>query len=205
MVPRERLGDLARDPFRGRICCYAKRYPKSSSVSYDNKTIEDPERDRWQDKKVDRCDAVGMVAEKRPPALRRWPPTAAHIPSDCRLSDIEAKLEQFTMNAWCAPERVRAAHLANERAQLSRDLRSANTVARSPAPIRPKPSTVPANDRFRPDNRNRAQDGGKPAIEPNEQKSIGIVQMWSFRRPPAKHIDLLPQDQDFPPPALLST
>jgi hypothetical protein len=31
-------------------------------------------------------------------------------------------------------------------------------VARSPAPIRSKPSAVPANDRFRPDNRNRAQD-----------------------------------------------
>ena len=33
------------------------------------------------------------------------------------------------MNVRRAPEWVRAAHLANERAQLSRDLRSANTVA----------------------------------------------------------------------------
>jgi hypothetical protein len=70
-------------------------------------------------------------------------------------------------------------------------------VARSPAPIRPKPSTVPANDRFRPDNRNRAQDAGKPAIEPNEQNTIGIVQIWSLRHPAAKHVDLLPQDQIF--------
>jgi hypothetical protein len=155
LAARERLGDLARDPLRGWVCRHTKRHQKSSSVSYDNKTIENLERDRRQDKKVDRRDTVGMVAEKRPPALRRWPPAAAHIPSDRRLSDIEAELEQFTMNAWCAPERVRAAHLANERAQLSRDLRSANTVARSPAPIRPKPSTVPENDRFRPDNRNR--------------------------------------------------
>jgi len=56
---------------------------------------------------------------------------------------------------------------------------------------------VPANDRFRPDNRNCAQDGGKPAIEPYEQKTIGIVQIWSLRHPPAKHVDLLPQDQIF--------
>src|ERR1035437_4064750 len=129
MVPRERLGNLARDPLRGRICCHAKRYPKPSSVSYDNKTTENLERDRRQDKKIDRCDAVGMVAEKRPPTLRRWQPAAAHIPSDRRLGDLEAELEQFTMDAWCAPERVRAAHLANERAQLTRDLRFANTVA----------------------------------------------------------------------------
>jgi len=197
MAPRERLGDLARDPLRGWVCRHAKRHPKSSSVSYDNKTIENLERDRRQDKKVDRRDTVGMVAEKRPPALRRWPRVAAHISSDRRLSDLEAELEQLTMNTRRAPKRVRTAHLANERAQLSRDLRSANTVARSPAPIRPKPSTVPANDCLRPDNRNRAQDGGKPAIEPNEQNAIGIVQIWALRHPPAKHVDLLPQDQIF--------
>src|SRR5208282_2526330 len=177
LVPRESLGDLARDPLRSRVFRHAKRQPNSSSMPYDDKTIENPERDRWKDKKVDRRDAIGMVAQKRAPALRWWPRVAAHMPSDCRLSDIEAELEQFTMNAWCAPERVRAAHLANERAQFSRDLRSANTVARSPAPIRSKPSAVPANDRFRPDNGNRAKDRGEPAIEPNKQKTIGIVEV----------------------------
>jgi hypothetical protein len=71
-------------------------------MPYDDKTIEDPERDRWKDKKVERRDAVGMVAQKRAPALRWWPQVAAHIPSDCRLSDLEAELEQFTMNVWGA-------------------------------------------------------------------------------------------------------
>src|SRR5450830_475887 len=103
-----------------------------------------------------------MVAQKRAPALRWWPRVAAHIAGDCRLSDLKAELEQFTMNVWSAPEQVRPAHLANERAQLSRDLRSANTVARSPTPIRSKSGAVPANDRFRPDNRNRLKDGRKP-------------------------------------------
>src|ERR1019366_677868 len=50
---------------------------------------------------------------------------------------------------------------------------------------------------FRPDNRNRAQNGGEPAIDPNEQKTIGIVQVWSLRHSPEKHVDLLPQDQIF--------
>src|SRR5947199_4682029 len=95
------------------------------------------------------------------------------------------------MNAWCAPESVCAAHLANERAQLHQDLRSANTVARPPAPIRPKAGTVPANDRLRPDNRNRVKDGGKPAIEPNKQRTIGIVEVRSFQRPSEKPLYLL--------------
>jgi len=67
-----------------------------------------------------------------------------------------------------------------------------NRVARSPAPIRSKPSAVPANDCRRPDNRNRAKNGGESVIKPNKQKTIGIVEVRSFRCPPAKHIDLLP-------------
>jgi hypothetical protein len=99
-------------------------------MPYDDKTIEDMEHDRWKNKEINRHDAVGMIAEKRSPALRRWPPTAAHILSNRRLSDLESELEQFTMNVLGTPECVRAAHLANERAQFSGDLRSANTAAR---------------------------------------------------------------------------
>src|SRR4030081_2924376 len=168
VVPRERLGDLARDPLRGWDCRHAERYPKWSSVTYNDKTIQNLECDRRQDKEVDRRDAVDVIAEKRPPALRRWPRVTAHVPSDRRLGDLEAELEQLTMNTRRAPQGVRTAHLANERAQLSRDLRPANTVAVSPAPIRPEPSTVPANDGLRPDNRNHLKDGRNPPIEPNK-------------------------------------
>ena len=40
VVPRERLGDLARDPLRGWVCRHAKRHPKSSSVAHNDKTIQ---------------------------------------------------------------------------------------------------------------------------------------------------------------------
>ena len=79
-------------------------------------------------------EASGATCKPRPPALRRWPRVAAHVPSDRRLGDIEAELEQLTVNTRRAPKCVRTAHLADERAQLSRDLGSANTVAGSPAP-----------------------------------------------------------------------
>ena len=150
------------------FCRHAKRHPKSSSVAHNDNTIQNLECDRRRDKEVDRRDAVDVIAEKRPPTLRRWPRVAAHVPSDRRLGDLEAELEQLTMNTRRAPKYVRTTHLANERAQLSRDLRSANTVAGSPAPISPKPSTVPANDGLRPDDRNHLKDGRKPAIEPNK-------------------------------------
>jgi hypothetical protein len=98
MVPWESLGDLVRDPLRSRVSRHAKRQPNSSSMPYDDKTIEDPERDRWKDKKVDRRDAVGMVAQKRAPALRRpwramvsrwWPvPTAGRPPAPLSLHGV---------------------------------------------------------------------------------------------------------------------
>jgi hypothetical protein len=84
------------------------------------------------------------------------------------------------MNTRRTPKCVRTAHLANERAQLSRDLRTANTVAGSPAPIRPKPSTVPANDGLRPDNRNHLKDGRKPAIEQTNRKRSVLLRYGRF-------------------------
>ena len=114
MVPRERIGDLARNPLRARVCRHAERNPKSTSMTQNDKTIEDLERDRRQDKEIDCRNAVDVVAQKRPPALGRWPRATAHVPSDRRLSDLEAKLEQFTMNVWRTPEWVRTTHLTNE-------------------------------------------------------------------------------------------
>jgi hypothetical protein len=55
----------------------------------------------------------------------------------------------------------------------------------------------PANDRLRPADRNRAEKGREPVIEPNQQTAIGIVEVRSFRRLPPKDVDLLAQDQNF--------
>jgi len=141
------------------------------------------------------CDCRFLISRLEHRSLLR-PGPRGYARSVGAASSVRADMifgkDKFTMNVWGAPERVRPAHLANERAQISRDLRSANMVARSPAPIRSKPSAVPANDRLWPDNRNRAKDGGEPVIKPNKQKTIGIVEARSFRCPPAKHIDLLP-------------
>src|SRR5262249_49954029 len=43
-IPGKRLGDLARNPLRGRICRHPERYPQSTSVTQNHKTIEQPER-----------------------------------------------------------------------------------------------------------------------------------------------------------------
>ena len=57
---------------------------------------------------------------KRSPTLRRGPRAAAHIPSDRRMSDLEAKLEQFTMNVWRAPDCGYAGDMRRRKRQPSR-------------------------------------------------------------------------------------
>src|SRR3982074_1047263 len=63
VVPRERLGDLARDPLRGWVCRHANRHPKSSSVAHNDKTIQNLECNRRQDKEIDCRGAVDVIAE----------------------------------------------------------------------------------------------------------------------------------------------
>src|SRR5262249_1384258 len=59
----------------------------------------------------------------------RCQPTPVHIPCGRWLRDCETKLEQFTMDMWCAPEVICTAHRADEIAQLGRDSRPANWLA----------------------------------------------------------------------------
>jgi hypothetical protein len=53
---------------------------------------------------------------------------------------------------------------------------------------------MPADDRLRPEDCNRAENGREPAIEPNQQKAIGIVKLWSLRYLTAKYVELLAKD-----------
>ena len=66
------------------------------------------------------CNAVGMIAQKGLPALRRWLPSPRHVFCHGGLPNIDAKLEQFTVDPRCSPKRVRDAHVANE---LANDFR----------------------------------------------------------------------------------
>src|SRR4030081_3345573 len=67
VVPRERLGDLARDPLRGRFCRRAKRHPKSSPVAYNDKTIQNLDRPSSTPKRCAPPSTGTVIAGKRPP------------------------------------------------------------------------------------------------------------------------------------------
>ena len=82
-------------------------------------------RDREE---IDRGELRGMSAKKRAPRRRRRRASPVEILRDCRFGDVEAKFEQFTMDAWGTPERIGSAHLANENAEIGRDRRAAHAA-----------------------------------------------------------------------------
>jgi hypothetical protein len=57
----------------------------------------------WNHAQVNGSNRLRMVAQERPPALRRRTSPSDHISGHRRLGELESKLEQFTMDAGSAP------------------------------------------------------------------------------------------------------
>src|ERR1700745_2531467 len=77
-----------------------------------------------------------MIAQKCPPSLRWRPSAPDHVLGNSGLGDLEPELEQFTMDARSTPQWVLLAHPLDEFAYLW-------PTARFPAPIGPKPCSMP--------------------------------------------------------------
>src|SRR5258707_5186000 len=117
--PRESLGHLARKPDRGRMLGDSYAHDLPAIMRQNDGHVEQPKRRRRHYKHVDGSDALGLIAQESPPALRRCSPSSHHVLRDCRLADLNAELEQLTMDPGRTPERVDAPHLPNQIANLA--------------------------------------------------------------------------------------
>src|SRR5258707_3535075 len=103
------------------VSCDAKPQNLSSAVPHDQQSIEQAKRDRRHDEQIHRRDAVGMVMKERLPALRRWASSFDHILGHARLSDVDAELEQLSVDPRRSPWRVGNANLSDQLAYLQRN------------------------------------------------------------------------------------
>ena len=134
-----------------------------------------------------------MIMKERLPPLRWRASSPGHILGHARLSDIDAELEQLSMDPRRAPQRIGNAHLADQPADLQRHSRPATTMSRLPAPIRSKPRPMPANNGIRLNDRQRIANFRKQPIETNEYQSVDGTEgefLWSS---PPQNVYLLPQ------------
>src|SRR6202008_4795702 len=101
---------------------------------------------------VDGDQLLGMILEKRAPRLRRRFAVAHHVFADAALTDVDAELEQLTVDPWGTPRRVLSAHLSDQTSHLTGDDRSAQlAVPYLPGPEKKKALAMPGRDRFGPD------------------------------------------------------
>ncbi len=108
-----------------------------------------------------------MILEKCAPRLRRRFAVAHHVFADAALTDVDAELEQLTVDPWCTPRRILSAHLADQISQLTGNARSSRLAVRYlPGPEKTKALAMPGHDRFGPDDGQRrapaAPDAGQP-------------------------------------------
>src|SRR3979409_1684169 len=115
-------------------------------MPHDQQSIEQPKRDCRHDEHIHRGDPISVIAEKCPPALGWRVSSPDHVLGHAGLSDIDAELEQLSMDPRRSPQRIGNAPLADRLAALRRYGLSATTAPRLPAPVRSEPGTVPFYD-----------------------------------------------------------
>src|SRR6202043_306502 len=115
---------LTCNPFCRRICCDVDPDEVSAVEPDDDEGIEQVETDRWNNEQAHGGNVRGVVTQEGSPSLAGWPPSFDHVLRDARLRDLKPELEQFAVDAWCAPKRIFDAHPPDQHAQLRVDLRS---------------------------------------------------------------------------------
>src|SRR6202035_4554543 len=106
LFPPACFRDLICDPFCGRMRCDAKPQNMSAAVPHAQQSKERAKRDCRHDEHIHRRDPIRVVAEERPPALGRRVSSPDHVPGHAGLSDINAELEEFSMDPRRSPQRI---------------------------------------------------------------------------------------------------
>src|SRR6202035_3478397 len=197
LFPTAGFRDLICDPFCGRMRCDAKPQNMSPAVPHDQQSIEQAKRDCRHDEHIHRGDAVGMIAKERPPALGRRVASPNHVLGHAGLSDVDAELEEFSMDPRRSPQRVGNAHLADKIAYLQRNCWPATPRLRFPAPIQSEAGAMPFDYGLRLNNRQRIANARAKPIEANKYQSVDGAEGLFLRSGSPQNVYLLPQRQNF--------
>src|SRR3954453_15672199 len=111
-----------------------------------------------------------------------WPPT----------SDVDAELEELSMNAGSTPERVGYTHLADQPTNLDGQLRPAGcSRSRFPAPEGAKGGAMPAANRLGAANGNRLRNSRCKSVKQYENEAIEPAEGRALGCAPTEYIQLL--------------
>jgi hypothetical protein len=124
-----------------------------------------------------------------------------HVFGDRRLGDLKPKLEQFTMDAWGAPQWVLLALPLDDFAQLTANSGPPWPTARFPAPISPKSCSMPPQDRVRLNDAGQTEQARPPPGHPNHQGTVTCPKPDTLWGSPQGDVELMAEKKvlDFKP------
>ena len=136
-----------------------------------------------------------MVLEERSPGLRGWLRAARHETRNGPLRNLEAELEQLTMNARGTPERIGVRHGADEVSKLRADRRSTRSPPSGlPGPESAKALPMPPNYGLGANDVKRLTPPCPPLRQPHPEGAIEAPESRSLRAV-AEQSELLPECQ----------
>src|SRR3984885_7146576 len=137
-----------------------------------------------------------MIAKERSQVLGWWVSSLDHVLGHACLSDIDAELEEFSMDLRRSRQLIGNAHLADKLAYL-RYSWSAPTAPRLPPPVRSETGAVPFNHGLRLHDRQGAQHLRSQTIQAGEYQTVQHPERRPFRRLPPQHVKLMTQNRVF--------
>src|SRR5262249_1791253 len=156
----------------------------ASSMAYNEKRKQALECHGRNHAKIDCRNGVRMVAKECPPGLRWRTSASDHVFGDRRFRDLESELEQFTMNAWGAPQWVLLAHPLDEFTQLTANSGPSWPTSRFAAPIGPETRSMPPQDCARLNDARETEKAWPEPRHPDQQRPVTPAKLQTVRRTP---------------------
>ena len=157
MVPRKCVAELLGRPFGGRVGGDVEVDDAAPVVSQHQEYVQHLEADRRHREGVYRDHGLDVIRG-------RWRLAMTYqIFADGGFANLDAELEQFTMNARRSPKRILATQPTDQCSDVLRNRRPTRLPAPDfPGPEQTETGPVPSNDRIRFDDHQ-----SRPPIAPN--------------------------------------
>ena len=149
LVEGKGLPQLLSRPFRRRMGGHVAVNNTTTVMGQYQKHVKDLETEGGHGEEVDGAQLRDVILQKGAPGLRGRFAAAHHVFADAALADVDAQLEQITVNAGCTPTRILPAHPADQVADPAGNDRSSGSAAPyPPGPEQARAATMPGHDRF---------------------------------------------------------
>src|SRR5208283_3072674 len=129
LVKGKGLPQLLSCPLGSRVGGHIEVQNATPVVGQYQKHVKHLETDGGHREEVDRDHLREVVLQESAPGLRWWLAAAHHVLAHASLPDVDAELEQFTMDARCTPDGILPAHLADQISDLAGNDRPSRLAA----------------------------------------------------------------------------